>query len=186
MKSISTIVVVIVGILVLVYLSIRAVSEDIVPFPEILTASSTEQFLVNDIDQVGVSSETLSEGTPKEESTDFIPLRTSSTLFNVSVAKTPETREKGLSGKRSLAVNEGLLFIFPEEGRHSFWMKDMNFPIDIVWIDSSGIITEISENISPNTYPQTFLPMNDVQFVLELVAGAAEKFGIKEGTTVTF
>lgn len=102
------------------------------------------------------------------------------------VARTPSTRERGLSGTPSFDTDEGMLFIFPEPGAYAFWMKDMNFAIDIVWVSSNRRVIGVTENISPETYPETFGPTSEVQFVLEVPAGSAEKFGLKAGSTVSF
>src|SRR3989338_5701660 len=52
----------------------------------------------------------------------------------VTVADTPESRERGLSGRDGLASDEGMLFVFQNDGYHTFWMKDMLFSIDIIWL----------------------------------------------------
>ncbi len=106
--------------------------------------------------------------------------------FRVTTAKTPTTREKGLSGRDSLAPDEGLLFIFPTSQVSGFWMKDMKFPIDIIWIDSNRKVVTVAENILPETYPKSFYPTKKAQFVLEVNAGSAKKSGLVEGTTVVF
>ncbi|MBP6858226.1 MAG: DUF192 domain-containing protein [Candidatus Pacebacteria bacterium] len=102
------------------------------------------------------------------------------------VARTPSTRERGLSGTLSLDSDEGMLFIFPQPGVYAFWMKDMNFAIDIVWIDSDRRVIGVTRNVLPETYPETFGPTGKVQFVLEAPSGSAEKFGLKEGSIVSF
>lgn len=102
------------------------------------------------------------------------------------VAKTPSSREHGLSGYDSIAQDQAMLFIFPRSESVGFWMKDMKFPIDIVWIGANRKIAGISENISPNTYPKTFISPGDVQFVMEMNANAATKFGLKKGTALSF
>jgi uncharacterized membrane protein (UPF0127 family) len=91
--------------------------------------------------------------------------------LHVSVADTPAAREKGLSGKTGLAPDEGMLFVFPVAGVYSFWMKDMRFPIDILWIANDGTIVAIKENFSPASYPQTFAPATPARYVLEVPAG---------------
>jgi uncharacterized membrane protein (UPF0127 family) len=106
--------------------------------------------------------------------------------IRVVTAKTPSTREQGLSGYTSLAADQGMLFIFPKSGSVNFWMKNMNFPIDIVWMNSDRKILGVNTNISPESYPKTFTSPGKIQFVLELNAGSAEKFGLRRGTTVIF
>ena len=103
----------------------------------------------------------------------------------LDIADTPEKRQKGLSGRSGLAEDEGMLFIFPENGLHSFWMKDMLFSIDILWLNSEGEVVHLVENASPSSYPASFSPENPALFVLELSAGASARLGVEVGDTVT-
>jgi uncharacterized membrane protein (UPF0127 family) len=107
-------------------------------------------------------------------------------IIRVLIAKTPSTRERGLSGYTSIAADQGMLFIFPRAEGVGFWMKDMEFPIDIVWMDKNKKITGVTKNLSPKSYPKTFLSPGDVQFVLELNAGSADTFGLTTGTRLSF
>lgn len=91
--------------------------------------------------------------------------------LSLAVADDSITRQLGLSGTQELSWGQGLLFIFQESDRHGFWMKDMNYPIDIVWIDSEGFVVSVSEAVSPDTFPQVFYPDAPAQFVLEVPAG---------------
>src|SRR5512136_601336 len=60
--------------------------------------------------------------------------------FEVEVAQTPGTREKGLSGRTGLVDGQGMLFVFDKPDRYMFWMKDMLFPIDIIYIRGGRIV----------------------------------------------
>jgi uncharacterized protein len=102
----------------------------------------------------------------------------------VSVADDPALRTKGLSGVTSLRTNEGKLFVFPENGKHGIWMKDMLFPIDILWIDENLRIVHIAEKIDPSTYPTIFAPEEDARFVLETNAFFVDSFRISVGDSV--
>jgi uncharacterized membrane protein (UPF0127 family) len=104
--------------------------------------------------------------------------------LTVNVARTAEERSRGLSGVESLSENRGLLFVFVTPGKYGFWMKDMNFPIDIVWIDERMRVAHIENNVSPNTYPTNFTPSQDALYVLEVNAGIVEKAGVSVGDTV--
>lgn len=99
----------------------------------------------------------------------------------VEIVDNDEKRRLGLSGRKSLGKNEGMLFIFSLPARHSFWMKDMNFPLDIIWINENNQILAVSKNIVPETYPASFSPSEPVKYVLEVNAGWAEKNDIKTG-----
>lgn len=104
--------------------------------------------------------------------------------LQLEFAKTPQAREKGLSGRTSLEPNHGMLFVFPEKGYHEFWMKDMLISIDILWLNDDGIVLGSLENVSPNTYPNTYKPPFPVRYVLELAAGEASRKSFFVGTRV--
>ncbi len=101
-------------------------------------------------------------------------------IFKVEVLKNSWELERGLSGREKLAENKGMLFVFPKAGRHSFWMKDMKFPIDIIWIDSEKII-DIKEKLPiPTTkYLENYTPSSSAKYVLEINAGLSEKYGFE-------
>jgi uncharacterized protein len=105
------------------------------------------------------------------------------------ISVTNEQRTKGLSVKDGLAENEAMLFVFDNEAEHTFWMKDMKFPIDIIWIDSDKTIVHIEHNLQPCGYGllcPTYKPGQDSLYVLETVGGFAEKHDVVQGTRVQF
>lgn len=102
----------------------------------------------------------------------------------VDIADTPEERARGLGGRAALAEDEGMLFVFEEDGYHAFWMKDMDFPIDIVWISRDGLIAHIEENVGPETYPAAFAPRREARYAVELPAGFVERHGVRVGDAV--
>ncbi|OGE78685.1 hypothetical protein A3J19_00635 [Candidatus Daviesbacteria bacterium RIFCSPLOWO2_02_FULL_41_8] len=106
--------------------------------------------------------------------------------FLVEVADTDTLRTRGLSGHVPLSEEEGMLFIFDRPDNYGFWMKDMNFPIDIVWMDESLKIVHIEKNISPETYPKVLRPTEKSLFVLEISAGQSDLLNIKVGDEVKF
>ena len=97
-----------------------------------------------------------------------------------------DLRQKGLGGRDGLEDDEGMIFIFPEPGPYGFWMKDMHFAIDMIWIDNEKKVAGILSDISPDSYPDIFVPPRPIVYVLELTAGGAEKFGIATGTQLVF
>ena len=105
----------------------------------------------------------------------------------VEIADTILKRTKGLSGRESLAENQGMLFLFAKPSKYSFWMAGMNFPLDIIWINGNKIV-DISKNIQApkNTgrLPVIISPSTKIDKVLELSAGAVEKFNIKIGDEI--
>lgn len=106
--------------------------------------------------------------------------------FNVALAVTPKDWEHGLSDRPLLARDEGMLFIFPEASMRSFWMKDMHFPIDIVWIDNDWKIVGIEHNATPESYPATFPSPIPIKRVLEIPSFAHEPQSLRVGDSVEF
>ncbi len=101
------------------------------------------------------------------------------------VRDTAESRVKGLSGRDSLADDTAMIFVFDKPEAYAFWMKDMKFPIDIIWLDGKFTIVDIRANISPSTYPEKFVPMSESVYVLETNANFAEKNSLKIGDTLS-
>lgn len=100
----------------------------------------------------------------------------------IEVADTPKARERGLAGREKVPEDYGMLFVFDEEGRHGFWMKDMRVPLDIFWLTLDGHVLAVEENIAPSTYPSVFYPPKPVQYVLETTANFAKVHGIGVGS----
>jgi uncharacterized membrane protein (UPF0127 family) len=101
------------------------------------------------------------------------------------VADTPTLRERGLSGTEDLKDNEGMLFVFDEPSRPGFWMKEMNFPLDIIWINADNFVADVSEGLSPSSYPRIFSPKTDIKYALEVQSGFVQRNSIKIGDKVT-
>ncbi|MFZ2763724.1 MAG: DUF192 domain-containing protein [Minisyncoccia bacterium] len=104
----------------------------------------------------------------------------------VEVVRTPSARAQGLSGREVLPEGTGMLFVFETPSQYGFWMKDMNFPIDIVWISESFQVVDIEHRLAPETYPEVFYPSGLAKYVLELPAGASRNLGIDTGSIVYF
>lgn len=111
-------------------------------------------------------------------------MKIADTTISVEVVTTADARERGLSGRNTLPEGKGMLFIFDQEGMWGIWMKDMLFPIDIIWADKDGIIVTIVRGASPDSYPKTFSPTKPALYVLEVPAGFVEKHDIAEGQKV--
>lgn len=108
------------------------------------------------------------------------------TVIEVRLAVTPAEKVRGLSGTSSLGDNEGVLFVFTESDFHGFWMKDMLFPIDIVWISGDFRIVHIEPSVPPESFPKIFKPSEIAQYVLEVNSGFAAENNFKAGDSVTF
>ena len=113
-------------------------------------------------------------------------------LVKAEVADTLDKRVKGLSGRNSMDWDSGMLFVFETKDTiPTFWMKDMLFPLDILWI-SNGKIIKIDKNVplpasgsSDQSLP-TYTTSIPVEYVLEVNAGFADKYNVKVGDTVDF
>lgn len=104
--------------------------------------------------------------------------------IRVEIADTNSERVTGLSGRPKLEGIEGLLFVFPENDYHGIWMKDMHFPIDIIWISEDLEVVGIHKNISPRTYPEVFRPPEPAKYVVETNIHYVDTFGISVGQKV--
>ncbi len=103
--------------------------------------------------------------------------------FEVDLAITEEERKEGLMFKESLDSDKGLLFVFGEEKESSFWMKNVSFPLDIIWIDKDKKVVHISKNTPPcqkEPCPR-FKSGKKAKYVLEINGGLADKIGISLG-----
>lgn len=103
--------------------------------------------------------------------------------LEVEVAKTPQEQATGLMFRREIPRNTGMLFLFDDEKHRHFWMKNVAVPLDMIFIESNGII----HHIHPMAIPLDETPIasnGKVMAVLELGGGEAENLGINVGDTV--
>lgn len=98
----------------------------------------------------------------------------------VEVAATVEEQKQGLSDRTSLPRDAGMLFTFAVPVREGFWMKDMNFPLDFVYL-RDGEVVELKENAQPEFLPVPFFPNEPADAVLEVNAGFIKEHGIAVG-----
>lgn len=106
--------------------------------------------------------------------------------IDVEIAKSSHELERGLSYRKSIGDKEGMIFVFDEMGQYPFWMKDMIFPLDIIWISDEGRVVHIAPNVTPESYATKQVFKNDAfaKYVLEMKAGHAEKYGVYLGTSI--
>lgn len=112
-------------------------------------------------------------------------LKVGDTAITASLADTSVLQERGLSGKVSMPENEGMYFIFDHAGFYPFWMKEMNFPLDMIWIGDDMRVVDITRDAPPSSFPQTFVSKSPARYVLEVNAGFAERHGVKIGDRIT-
>jgi uncharacterized membrane protein (UPF0127 family) len=102
----------------------------------------------------------------------------------VTIADTVQSRARGLSGTPSLPSNVGMLFVYGSSDKYGFWMKDMHYPLDLVWIDEDFKIVDIAANVSPDTYPHVFYPAVSARYVLEMNGGFSTIHSLVVGQSV--
>jgi uncharacterized protein len=112
----------------------------------------------------------------------------SGATIQVRVAETQKQRGIGLSNLEMLPKDQGMLFLFEKTGLYQFWMKDMNFPIDIIWLRAAAEgyygVVHVASDVSPDSYPNLIDPKTDADAVLEVSAGVAKELGILPGTVI--
>lgn len=113
-------------------------------------------------------------------------LQLSSTCYRLEYARTPAELERGLGGRGSMPDNHGMLFIIPKASIACFWMKDMRYNLDIIWLDNSKRIAKIEPNLSVDSYPQSYCSANPTAYVLELNAGQTVAKHLQVGQQLNF
>lgn len=104
--------------------------------------------------------------------------------FQLLVAKSDKDKQIGLSKHKSIKDGEAMVFVFDKEGLYSFWMKDMKFPIDIIYINQNKIVT-IYKNL-PKDNLTIYSPTQTADKALEINANLSDKYGFNVGDTVSF
>lgn len=110
-------------------------------------------------------------------------------VFRIDVADSETLREKGLSGREKMAEDEGMLFVFPRTDRYLFWMKDMRFPLDFIWISGNKVVGTTQnvpappENMTDRNL-QTFTSPEAFDKALEINAGIVGKLNIQKGNLI--
>lgn len=116
----------------------------------------------------------------------LVTIKINDHVIKAEVVKSQAALQQGLSGRTSLAADQGMLFVFDKPGTHSFWMKDMKFPLDIIWLNN-GQVVEIWANApapAPGQAPASHMPLFSADMVLEIPAGQAAILGLSVGRTV--
>lgn len=108
--------------------------------------------------------------------------------FTVEVVSKPPDLERGLQFRQTLAQDAGMLFVFSQSGKYSFWMKDTLLPLDIIWLDYARRVVHIEQNVQPcrQSPCPTYAPPQDALYVLELNANRAAQTGLHLGEVMEF
>ena len=107
-----------------------------------------------------------------------------SKTLQVECVVSPEKLKQGLSGRKGLKEGTGLLFLFPKLTVHTMWMPNMNFPLDVVWLDEQLSVVHISYGLQPCSSTGDCPSSSSVyssQYAIELLAGSANSYGIHVG-----
>jgi len=100
-------------------------------------------------------------------------------VFKARVALDEKSRTKGLSGLKEFGEEEALIMAYPADGMWGVWMKDMSFPIDIVWLNKEKKVISIAKNVSPEESTDiTRQPKSSSRYVVELSAGTVDRKSI--------
>jgi len=115
-------------------------------------------------------------------------VRLDGALFGVQVADTPPLRTRGLMFQDPLPLDEGMLFVFEEPARHSLWMMNMQFALDMMWFDADGLLVHAELGVAPCQSALeaatcvSIAPPVEAVYVLEATAGFAEAHGVGPGS----
>ena len=107
-------------------------------------------------------------------------------IFTARVAMTDSERTKGLSGVKELPKDKAMLFVFDQDGKHGIRMKDMEIPIDVVWLDRERRVVYIAREVLPESYPEVYRSKIAARYVVEFAAGTVQEKAIRIGMTAQF
>lgn len=107
------------------------------------------------------------------------------TNIDIEIADDEYQIQTGLMYRKSMQNNQGMLFIFPEEAPRSFYMKNTEIPLDIIFIDSKNKVVSIQKNAQP--LDESSLPSEGpAQYVLEVNAKLTDSWNLKKGDSISF
>jgi uncharacterized membrane protein (UPF0127 family) len=106
-------------------------------------------------------------------------------VISLEIVADDASRQKGLGSRDSLAADKGMLFVLDRSARECFWMKDMRFAIDLIFIDAAKRIVQITPRVTPQTYPKSFCA-DQTRYVIELAAGQSVRLHLHGGERLSF
>lgn len=106
--------------------------------------------------------------------------------LTLEIVTSTQDIQQGLSDRRSMPIDQGMLFVFDHPDRYSFWMQRMHFPLDIIWLNQ-GVVVDRVTLLSPNgnEEPASHIPTSTADRVLELNAGRATFYQLQIGSTIS-
>ena len=105
-------------------------------------------------------------------------------ILEVQIAETEPQRVRGLMFQEQMPYDEGMIFVFPEQGSYSLWMLNMQFALDMIWFDEFGNVVHIETDVPPCktaleiTTCQSIIPDGMATYILEVTAGFVEMYNI--------
>ena len=118
----------------------------------------------------------------------FAPVCFGKNCFNAEIASSFPVLMRGLMFRKALEENGGMLFVFLDENKHSFWMKNTLIPLDIIWLSGGKEAVYIAKNVQPceTLYCPSISPDKAAKYVLEVNGGKADEIGVKIGDKADF
>ncbi|MDE1867363.1 MAG: DUF192 domain-containing protein [Thaumarchaeota archaeon] len=129
---------------------------------------------------IGQDSNLLSSNFPQGK------IKIDNIILKVQIADTPDRMTEGLQFQQQLPYDQGMIFVFPEPQIVAMWMKDMQFPLDMIWFDDNGNVVHIEKNLPPcndnSTCPIYDAQRQNTKYVLEVTSGFVDKFNVTENS----
>lgn len=123
----------------------------------------------------------------KRTPTKYTNVKVGNATIKAEIADTSLKQIKGLMFKKDLPEDQGMLFVFNQDGFHGIWMMNMSFPIDIIWVDSQKKVVDVVKDAQPcRLICSTYRPKEKARYVLEVNANFTEKHGVKIGLDLEF
>jgi uncharacterized protein len=101
-------------------------------------------------------------------------------------ASSNSERVLGLSGRKSMPKNSGMLFDFARPAEYCMWMKDMHFALDMIWLNSQQELVYMIEDVTPETYPKSFCGPKSARYVVEVGSGIVRAGDLRIGQRLRF
>lgn len=134
---------------------------------------------------------TSSSGIQQARQKDKVVVTARTMVVEAKLADNASERKKGLCCVESLPLGEGMLFLFDSKGTYTFWMKDVNFALDIIWISEDKKIVDMAVGAPPEPGKKDaeltlYKPRGEALYVLEVNAGLAMLNGLAIGDQLNF
>jgi uncharacterized membrane protein (UPF0127 family) len=108
------------------------------------------------------------------------------TCIRLEEASTNSQRTLGLSGRASMGQNKGMVFDFGGPAEYCMWMRDMNFDLDMIWLNEQKEIVYMIEGVTPDTYPKSFCGPESARYVVEVNSGIVKAGDLHVGQRLNF